>query len=151
LIAPVARLFETHLAVADLDASIAFYRDRLGFEVAHVVPARQAAFLWIGGRGAAMLGLWSGGSAPLKITTHIAFAVELDDLLAAPGALKSAGIEALDFDGQPADEPVVLAWMPAAATYFRDPDGHLLEFIAMLPAAPRPDGGVVPWHQWTSA
>ena len=46
------------------------------------------------------------------------------------------------------DLPVVLAWLPAAAVYFRDPDGHLLEYIAMLPHEPRPDLGVVRWQQW---
>ena len=46
----IERLFEAHLIVADLDASIAFYRDRLGLELARVAPARQTAFLWIGSR-----------------------------------------------------------------------------------------------------
>jgi lactoylglutathione lyase len=40
--------------------------------------------------------------------------------------------------------------MPAAAVYFRDPDGHLLEYLAMLDEEPRPDSGVVSWSQWTS-
>jgi hypothetical protein len=62
--------------------------------------------------------------------------------------LRNAGITPLDFEGRPTDLPVVLAWMPAAAVYFRDPDGHLLEYIAMLPHAPRPDFGVVPWRTW---
>ena len=74
----VARLFEAHLTVADLDASIAFYRDRLGFQLAHVMPARQAAFFWIASPGTTMLGLWAGGSTPQKTTTHNAFAARLD-------------------------------------------------------------------------
>jgi len=146
---PASRLFEAHLTVADLDTSIAFYRDRLGFELAHAVPARQAAFFWIGSRGHTMLGLWASGSAPQKTTTHIAFAAALDDVMGAPRALELAGITPLDFDGCPTDAPVVLAWMPAAAIYFRDPDGHLLEYIAMLAEDPRPDGGVLTWHAWT--
>ena len=40
-IAGVDRLFEAHLTVADLDASIAFYRDRLGLELAHVQVQRK--------------------------------------------------------------------------------------------------------------
>jgi hypothetical protein len=32
--------------------------------------------------------------------------------------------------------------------YFRDPDGHLLEYIAMLGDDPRL-GGVLTWHEWT--
>ena len=149
MITPVDRLFEAHLVVADLDASIAFYRDRVGLELAHVTPARQAAFFWVGSRGTTMLGLWTGGSAPQKTTTHIAFVARRDDVIAAPRALQSAGITPLDFDGRPTDEPVVLAWMPAASIYFHDPDGHLLEYIAMLPEDPRPDRGVLRWHEWT--
>jgi lactoylglutathione lyase len=142
------RLFESHLIVADLDASIAFYRDRLGLELAHVVPGRRAAFFWIGGRGNSMLGLWQGGAGPQKVTTHVAFATTAEDVLAAPKRLRSAGIVALDFDGRPTDEPVVLAWMPAVAVYFLDPDGHLLEYIAMLDGEPRPEEGVVEWRTW---
>jgi NAD(P)H-dependent FMN reductase/catechol 2,3-dioxygenase-like lactoylglutathione lyase family enzyme len=148
MITSVDRLFEAHLTVADLETSVAFYRDRLGLELAHIIPARQAAFFWIGSRGTTMLGLWAGGSAPQKTTMHIAFAARLDDVIAAPRALQLAGITALDFDGHPTDEPVVLAWMPAASIYFRDPDGHLLEYIAMLAGDPRPDEGVLRWHEW---
>jgi len=38
--------------------------------------------------------------------------------------------------------------MPAAAVYFRDPDGHLLEYLAMLDDAPRPSAGIVPDSRW---
>ena len=150
-VAVVDRLFEAHLIVADIDVSIAFYRDRLGLELAQVIPARQAAFFWIGSRGNSMLGLWQAGAGPQKTTSHIAFATAADDVIAAPGRLQSAGIVALDFNGQPTDEPVVLAWMPALAVYFLDPDGHLLEYIAMLEGEPRPDEGVVAWRAWTLA
>ena len=146
---PVDRLFEAHLTIANLDVSMAFYRDRVGLELAHVIPARQAAFFWIGSRGSGMLGLWGAGSAPQKTTTHIAFAATLDDVLAAPARLRSTGISALDFDGYPTNEPVVLAWMPAVSVYFHDPDGHLLEYIAMLAEGARPDQGVVTWREWT--
>lgn len=47
----------------------------------------------------------------------------------------------------PADEPSVIGWMPAAAVYFRDPDGHQLEVISMLDGKPRPDVGIVPWSR----
>ena len=149
MITPVDRLFEAHLTVSDLEASIEFYRDRVGLELAHVIPARQAAFFWVGSRGTTMIGLWAGGSAPQKTTTHIAFVARRDDVVAAPRALQSVGVTPLDFDGRPTDEPVVLAWMPAASIYFHDPDGHLLEYIAMLPEDPRPDRGVLKWHEWT--
>lgn len=143
-------LFEAHLPVADLDASVAFYRDRVGLELAHTVPAR-AAFLWIGGRGHTMLGLWSSGIGPQRVVLHLAFSATIADVLAAPVALRGAGITPLDFDGHPADQPVVLGWMPAVAVYFKDPDGHLMEYIAMLPDAPWPEAGVMTWDAWRAA
>ncbi len=79
---------------------------------------------------------------------HLAFAVGLPDLLQAAGKLRASGVIPLDFAGKPTEEPVVLAWMPAAAIYFHDPDGNLLEYISMLPEAPRADLGVVPWSVW---
>ena len=144
----VRNLFEVHLAVRDLDAAVRFYRDVLGLQLAHVTAGGEAAFCWIGSAGNAMLGLWAAGAATQGVTSHTAFRVRLADVVAAPQVLRSAGITPLDFDGRPTDLPVVLAWMPAAAVYFRDPDGHLLEYIAMLPHEPRPDGGVVAWRTW---
>jgi len=141
-------LFEVHLAVADLDASMSFYGDALGLRLAHVDRARPVAFFWIGPAGHAMLGLWGAGAAPQKMTAHTAFRVSPADVSAAVTALRTAGITPLDSDGRPADEPIVFAWMPAAAVFFRDPDGHLLEFIAMLPQEPRPELGIMPWHTW---
>jgi len=145
---PVEALFEAHLTVTDLDRAIEFYRDVVGLRVAHITQERQAAFFWVGSSNAGMLGLWTSGSAPQRIISHTAFRADLADVLAAPHVLRSAGITPLDFDGRPADQPVVLAWMPAAAVYFLDPDGNLLEYIAMLPLEPRPDYGVVPWRMW---
>jgi GNAT superfamily N-acetyltransferase len=48
------------------------------------------------------------------------------------------------------DEPSVIGWMPAAAAYFRDPDGHLLEYLAMLDDDPRPHLGIVSWSLCTA-
>jgi lactoylglutathione lyase len=143
-----ADLFEVHLPVVDLERAIAFYRDVLGLQLAHVEPARQAAFFWIGPAGKAMLGLWSAGHGPQRTSLHTAFSVSLADVLAAPGALRAAGITPLDFDGRPTERPTVLAWMPAASVFFHDPDGHLLEYIAMLPQEPRPEHGIMPWRMW---
>ena len=145
---PIRGLFETHLTVSDLERSLAFYRDEVGLPVALELPERGAAFLWIGAPGRAMLGLWSMGSAPMGLVLHIAFDVALDDVLAAGERLRARGIAPLSFFAEPADEPSVLAWMPAAAVYFRDPDGHLLEYLAMLDAEPRPELGILTWSQW---
>ncbi|HZT76068.1 MAG TPA: VOC family protein [Vicinamibacterales bacterium] len=141
-------LFEAHLTVADLDRSIAFYRDVVRLDVAHVVRDRGAAFFWIGGRGRSMLGLWRGGDGPQHTSLHLAFSAPLAGVLESPRTLRAAGVTPLDFDGQPTDAPSVLAWMPAASIYFRDPDGHLLEYLAMLSDPPQPDRGVVRWGDW---
>ena len=141
-------LFESHLTVSDLDRSVAFYRDRLQLPLARIFPERRVAFFWVGSPGKAMLGLWETGASPQRMSLHVAFEVSLESVLASPGALQEAGIAALDFDCNPTEEPVVLGWMPAAAVYFRDPDGNLLELLSMLPEAPRPEMGVVPWSAW---
>ena len=79
---------------------------------------------------------------------HVAFDVALEDLLRAHDTLKQHGVAPLSFFGEPANEPSVIGWMPAAAVYFRDPDGHLLEYLAMLPDVPRPGLGIVTWSEW---
>ena len=145
---PIRDLFETHVTVSDLDRSMKFYGDSLGLQLAHVFPDRKVAFYWIGAPGKSMLGLWETGSAPQKLSLHLAFEVALPDLLNAPAKLRAANITPLDFSGNPCDEPAVLAWMPAASLYFHDPDGNLLEFLSMLPDQPRPGQGVVKWSDW---
>jgi lactoylglutathione lyase len=147
---PVDGLFETHLTVADVGRSVAFYRDVVGLEPALDLPERGAAFLWIGAPGRAMLGLWSLGSAPMGMRLHIAFSAGLDAVLRAPGELRAKGVAPLSFFGEEADEPSVLGWMPAAAVYFTDPDGHMLEYLAMLDEPPRPDAGIVPYSQFSA-
>jgi lactoylglutathione lyase len=141
-------LFEAHLTVRDVGRSIAFYRDVVGLTLAFELPERDAAFLWIAEPGHAMLGLWSLGTAPLGVSLHIAFATSLSTVAGAFDRLRSEGLAPLSFHGTEADEPSVIGWMPAAAVYFRDPDGHLLEYLAMLEAPSRPDAGVLTWSEW---
>ena len=145
---PVRALFETHLSVTDLERSVDFYREVVGLPLALEVPERNAAFLWVGEPGRSMLGLWSLGSAPLGLTLHVAFAVDVDDLLEAPARLDAKGITPLSFFGSETTEPSVIGWMPAAAVYFRDPDGHQLEYLTMLNEPPQPDRGIVRWSEW---
>jgi lactoylglutathione lyase len=145
---PVRGLFEAHLAVTDLSRSLAFYRDTVGLPVALELPERGAAFVWCGAPGESMLGLWSIGSSPVGLNLHVAFTVALGDVLTAASRLRSLGVRPLSFFGDEADEPSVIGWMPAAAQYFRDPDGHLLEYLAILADAPRADIGIVPWSEW---
>ncbi len=143
-------LFETHLTVADLDRSIAFYRDVVGLRLALHDPELGAAFFWIGDAGAAMLGLWSAGPAPLGISLHLAFRTSLENVLGAGERLREIGVTPLSFSGQETGEPSVIGWMPAAAIYFRDPDGHLLEYLAMLDDRPDPERRIIGWSEWTA-
>jgi lactoylglutathione lyase len=145
---PVKGLFEAHLTVSNLQRSIDFYRDKLGLQLALKVSDRNAAFFWIGDSRRSMLGLWSIGSAPIGLTLHIAFDVNLEDLLNAPKLLRAQGISPLTFFGEETDEPSVIGWMPAAAIYFRDPDGHLIELLTMLDMKPDADLGIVTWSNW---
>ena len=141
-------LFETHLTVRNLDTSVAFYRDVVGLELACLVAERRVAFFWIGGRGQAMLGLWEVGDGPNAMRLHLAFTSTVEQIVAAPSALKSKGVIPKGFHGEPVEEPVVIGWMPALSLYFTDPDGHLLEYLAMLPQEPRPAVGVTPYSEW---
>jgi lactoylglutathione lyase len=143
-------LFETHLTVSDLERSIAFYRDVVGLSVGLVLEDRPAAFFWVGGRGEGMLGLWPLGSAPMGLCLHIALEATLNDVLAACDRLRSNGITPLSFFGAETSEPSVIGWMPAAAVYFRDPDGHLIEYLAMLEEPARAERGIVSWSHWRS-
>ena len=115
----VTGLFEAHLPVADVQRAIRFYREVVGLDVAYEVPDRGAALPWLAERNGAM-----------------------------PEALAAAGVAPLSFFGEPADEPSVIGWMPAAAVYFRDPDDHMLEYLAMLDEPPRPDAGITTWSDW---
>ncbi|HEY6884649.1 MAG TPA: VOC family protein [Nitrososphaeraceae archaeon] len=150
---PLCGLFETHLSVSNLQRSIAFYLDIVGLHLALEACERGAAFFWIGDRSfprRSMLGLWSIGTAPIGLTLHVAFEVAgINELLDAPKRLKDQGITPLSFFGIESMEPSVIGWMPAAAVYFRDPDGHLMEYLTMLDdEVRRPDLGVINWSEW---
>src|SRR5579864_5922505 len=136
---PIVGLFEAHISVRDFERSVAFYRDIVGLELGIAQPERPAAFFWVGGRGRSMMGIFGTGAAPLTKSHHVAFQVKLEDVLAAPLRLRSAGITPLGGRREPIVEPIVFPWMPAASVFFDDPDGNALEYIAMLADPQRPE------------
>ncbi len=148
VMAQVRGLFETHLNVRDVARSVAFYRDVVGLELAYELPARNVAFMWIGGPGKAMLGLWGGSSSPNTMRLHLAFAMAVEDVLAAPAALAARAVEVRGFSSPYPGEPEVIGWMPAVSVFFRDPDDHSIEYLAMLADPPRPDLGILRWSHW---
>lgn len=144
-------LFETHINVADLERAMRFYEDILGLELGHLDQKRRVALYWVGGRGEAMLGLWEKPAEAIR-PQHYAFRASADDILErSVSFLKERGLTPHNFLNDGSEHPIVFGWMPALAIYFRDPDGHSLEFISMLPGEPRPDLGVVSWEDWRAS
>jgi catechol 2,3-dioxygenase-like lactoylglutathione lyase family enzyme len=140
-------LFETHLEVASLERSIAFYTDSLGLTLAHTDPVRKAAFFWISKPQEAMLGIWES-TQPVS-SRHIAFRCAVEDILLHTEAyLQRLDLKPYNFLQDGTARPMVFAWMPALSLYFRDPDGHELEFIAILEGEGRPDLGILSYEEW---
>lgn len=133
-------LYETHLPVRDTEAAARFYEEVVGLRRAHRDPKRDVVFLWAGEERRSMLGLWGPTTTHgLEFRRcHLAFALTLPELLAAGQRLQRLGIATHNFAGEETTEPSVIGWMPSAQLYFRDPDGHSLEYIALLDDPPDP-------------
>lgn len=148
-------LYEVHLPVTDLERSIDFYVRKLGFEPGvggGGVPS--ALLLFSDGDTRFMLGLFRVDSIEHRHAAeyHVSFRVAAEDADGMVPYLRERGIEPLHPPTAPVqgpmDEPIVHGWMPAAAVFFRDPDGHLLELIADLPEPPRPGFVYRPLSEW---
>ena len=137
-------LYETHLPVADTKGAQKFYTKIVGLPFAYRDPTRDIVFLWADEKQKAMIGLWGPNTAygrknGIAHNCHLAFGVPLPELFARIEKLNANNIETLGFDGKPTHEPTVIGWMPSAQIYFYDPDGHMLEFISILPDPPKPE------------
>ena len=119
----LVRIGHVHLKVADLERSLGFYRDVLGFTVTQR-HGEQAVFLSAGGYHHHLgLNTWesAGGSPPAPGTTglyHVAFLYPTRAELA--DALQRVLRAGLRLDGA-ADHGV------SEALYLRDPDGNGVE------------------------
>lgn len=142
-------LYETHLQVASLERSVAFYTQTLGLQSAHDEPGRKIHFCWVGNTREYMLGLWEKPAGEIE-PRHFAFRCDADFILQeSVHWLKKRGLQPYNFLKDGTEQPMVFAWMPAIAIYFNDPDGNILEFIAVLPGESRPELGVISYAQWT--
>jgi hypothetical protein len=74
--------------------------------------------------------------------------MSVEGVLQSAAALRARGVQPLGFHGEPIDEPIAIGWMLAVAQYFFDPDGHLIEFIAILDEAPDADFGIRAYSDW---
>ena len=141
-------LYETHLFVEDLERSIDFYQNVLGLTKCGYNDERRIAFFWIGEVQSAMLGLWEKPKEQIDIR-HFAFRCDMEDVLnKSVDFLKARNLQPYNFLKDGNEKPMVFAWMPAIAIYFKDPDGHDLEFIAILDGESRPELGVVSYEDW---
>jgi catechol 2,3-dioxygenase len=128
VIDPGVRIGHVHLKVADLERSLAFYRDVLGFEVTTTRPG--AAFLSAGGyHHHIALNTWesAGGQPPAPGTTglyHVAILYPSRRLLA--DALRRLIEAGIPLDGA-SDHGV------SEALYLSDPDGNGVELYRDRP------------------
>ena len=141
-------LYETHLYVENIEISIDFYKNKLGLEQCYYEEKRKAAFFWIGKPKEAMLGLWQKSKMEID-KRHFAFRCDIEDVLyKSVDFLKTLNLLPYNFLNDGTERPMVFAWMPAIAIYFDDPDGHQLEFIAVLDEKARPELGIVTYEEW---
>jgi len=147
---PLQRLTHVGLCVSDLDRSLGFYRDLLGFRVRDELDVEgepadrllrlrgvklRAVYLERDGVTLELLRFASPpGPAPRRRTmhelglTHLSFRV--GDLDATLAALRAAGAHVLD------DTLIRVAASGAAACFVTDPDGQLIELVqARIPRA----------------
>jgi catechol 2,3-dioxygenase len=138
---PDVRIGHVHLKVADIERSLAFYRDVLGFQVTQRMGS-QAAFLSAGGYHHHIgLNTWesAGGQPPPAGSTglyHVAVLYPTRAQLA--DALRRLNEAEIRLEGA-ADHGV------SEALYLRDPDGNGVELYCDRPKErwPRdPEGGL---------
>ncbi len=144
----VKGLFETHIDVENLEASVDFYKNVMGLTPCYFDDSRRIAFFWVGPPKGAMLGLWEKPKEQICVR-HFAFSSDEDDILnKSVSFLQQHNLKPYNFLKSDDLAPMVFAWMPAVAIYFNDPDGNVLEFIAILKGEAKPELGVISYEEW---
>jgi predicted enzyme related to lactoylglutathione lyase len=122
----LSKIGQIHLSVADVDRSVAFYRDVLGIPFLFAVPGQQMAFFECDG---VRLYIGVPESEEFRSRSTIYFSVE--DIDAAYAELRERGVS---FRGAPhlinQTESSEL-WM----VFFTDPDGNNLALMAEWPTS----------------
>lgn len=109
------------LFCADLQASLAFYRDGLGLETTGPPPTPAASFVLLTA-GGVRLGLHAG--APERRTRNVNLHFAVTDVAAAAAACATRGVR---FEGPPATRP----W-GAKVACASDPDGNAVELVQWM-------------------
>jgi catechol 2,3-dioxygenase-like lactoylglutathione lyase family enzyme len=133
------------LNVSDMNRSVKFYTEVLGFKVSDVykedmMPGGMVFMRFSPDHhGVALVGGMPGPSPNVELN-HFAFEVAtLDEVLRAAEHLKKHGVQ-VDFEGRRRAGVQI-------AVEFRDPDGHRLEIYWGLDQVGS-DGHVRPGHEW---
>src|SRR5437867_6487626 len=133
---PRTRIGHVHLTVSDLERSLAFYRDALGFEItARYGP--DAVFLSAGGYHHHIgLNTWAGRGAPPPPTGTTGlyhFAIPFADRAALAAAVRRVLEHGIKPDGA-SDHGA------SEAGYLHDPDGNGIELYRDRPESQSPRG-----------
>ncbi|MBV8165444.1 MAG: VOC family protein [Alphaproteobacteria bacterium] len=144
----IGKIGHVVLNVSDLDRSVRFYTQVLGFEISDLYPNEMMPGGMVFMRfnpdhhGVALVGSLPGQSPNVELN-HMAFEVaSLDEVIRARDHLKKHGVQ-IDFEGRRRAGVQI-------AVEFRDPDGHRLEIYWGLDQVGS-DGKVRPSHEWKGA
>ena len=142
----ISRIGHVVLKVADIERSVEFYTQVLGFKVTDVYPESmmkgRMVFLRFSPdhHGVALVGKDDAGASTHSEMHHMAFQVEtLDEVFRARDHLESKGVP-IDYEGRRRAGCQV-------AVEFRDPDGHNLEIYWGLDQVPL-DADARPPEEW---
>lgn len=144
----IAKLGHIVLNVGDLERSVKFYTQVLGFSVSDVYPPEMVSGGMVFMRcnadhhGVALVGSLTRPSESFELN-HLAFEVAtLDEVLRARDHLRRHGVP-IDFEGRRRAGCQI-------AVEFRDPDGHRLEIYWGVDQVGS-DGAVRPSAEWKGA